>query len=416
MAEEHKNRNIPSRSLSRRIFIDPATPSVRSIVRTVIITLLILAVWSFFLNIVSSLTHLFFLIVLAVFFAYLIEPLVQIIGRPFEGGNRNKYMPRTLAIAAAYLIIFSIIGVAIALLAPQVSEQARLLTANLPGYITSLQNSFKDFGSRYDRYKIPEQYQEEINKQISDTVSSYGGQITSTIGVIALSVVSYLPWLVLIPILSFFFLKDANLFRLSLLRVFPHGDWRERIESIIHDVNKTLAAYVRAQLISCVLIGTICTIGFYILGLNYALLLGILAAAFEFIPLIGPLTIGITAVTVAGVSNSAAAAGYVAIFLIVLRICQDYIFYPRIIRGGIHLHPLAIILSVLAGEEIAGIPGVFLSVPIIALLTVLYRHILEHSGSRGIVANILAPKEEHIEEGVVEEQKAQVLEKQNNSN
>ena len=215
-----------------------------------------------------------------------------------------------------------------------------------------------------------------------------------------------MPWLVLIPILAFFFLKDVNLFRLSILRVFPSGNWRARVESIIHDVNKTLAAYVRAQLISCILIGFLCTVAFYILGLNYALLLGILAAAFEFIPLIGPLTIGITAVTVAGVSHSAAPAASVAIFLIILRILQDYVFYPRIIRGGIHLHPLAIILSVLAGEEVAGIPGVFLSVPIIALLTVLYRHIIEHSGSRGIVANILAPKEEDINETMVEEKTA----------
>lgn len=397
MEKNTENKNIPARSLSRRVFIDPSSPPARSIIRTVVITLLILGVWNFFLNIISELTHLFFLIVLAVFFAYLIEPLVQIISRPFEAGNRHKYMPRTLAIAAAYLIIFSIIGVAVASLAPKVSDQAKLLAGELPQYIASLQGSFRGIGSRYSRYKIPEQYQEQINKNISDTVSYYGGELTSTIGTIAISIVSYLPWLILIPILAFFFLKDAHLLRLSLLRVFPHGDWRERVESIIHDVNKTLAAYVRAQLISCVLIGTICTIIFYILGVNYALLLGIMAAAFEFIPLIGPLTVAITAVTVAGVAGSGATAVYVAICLGILRVLQDYILYPRIVRGGIHLHPLAIILAVLAGEEVAGIPGVFLSVPIIALLTVVYRNILEHSGSRGIVANILAPKENEID-------------------
>jgi predicted PurR-regulated permease PerM len=84
---------------------------------------------------------------------------------------------------------------------------------------------------------------------------------------------------------------------------------------------------------------------------------------------------------------------YVFIFLAVLRLLQDYVFYPRIVREGIHLHPLAIILSVLAGEQVAGIPGVFLSIPVVALLTVVYKHILEHSGSKGIVANMLAPKE-----------------------
>ncbi len=199
------------------------------------------------------------------------------------------------------------------------------------------------------------------------------------------------------PILAFFFLKDANLFRVSLLRIFPSGDWRARIESVMTDVNETLAAYTRAQLISCILIGTICTVGFYIIGLDYAVLLGVLAGVLEFIPLIGPTTIAITAIVAASFESTWQAV-YVLIFLGVLRILQDYVFYPRIIREGIHLHPLAIILSVLAGEQVAGIPGVFLSIPVMALLTVVYKHVLEHSGSKGIVANILAPKENSEEE------------------
>jgi predicted PurR-regulated permease PerM len=161
----------------------------------------------------------------------------------------------------------------------------------------------------------------------------------------------------------------------------------------LNDVNHTLAAYTRAQLISCFLIGSVCTIGFYLFSLDYALLLGIMAGVLEFIPLIGPLTVGITATIVAGVSESPRTGIYVAIFLIVLRIFHDYVSYPRIVREGIHLHPLAIILSVLAGEQIAGIAGVFLSIPLVALATVLYKHILEHSGSRGLFAGWLQPKE-----------------------
>jgi predicted PurR-regulated permease PerM len=168
---------------------------------------------------------------------------------------------------------------------------------------------------------------------------------------------------------------------------------------VLHDENKTLAAYVRAQLISCVLIGTICSAGFYMLGVNYAVLLGIVAGVLEFIPLIGPLTIAIIAIIIASL-ESPWEAFYVFLFLGVLRILQDYIFYPRIVREGIHLHPLAIILSVLAGEQVAGIPGVFLSIPVVALLTVIYRHMIEHSGGTGLVANILAPKEKEIDKSI----------------
>jgi len=370
------------------VILDPSTPSVRSIVRVVLIALLILFVAGFVQTIIASLTHLFFLVVLSVFFAYLIEPLIQIIRRPFENMTYDKYMPRPLAIATAYLIVFSTLGIAVTVLTPKVAEQARQLSVSLPGYAASIQGRFRDVSNRYERYKIPEAVQTQINEKASGIVGAVGTQVTEFL----IALVSYVPWLILVPVLAFFFLKDANLFRVSVLRIFPTGDWRSRIESIIHDVNTTLAAYTRAQLISCLLIGTLCTVAFYLLGVDYALLLGVLAGIFEFVPLIGPLTIAIIAIFIAGLESSSEAI-YVAIFLAVLRILQDYIFYPRIVRGGIHLHPLAIILSVLAGEQVAGIPGVFLSIPVVALLTVLYKHVLEHSGGTGIVANILAPKE-----------------------
>ena len=69
-----------------------------------------------------------------------------------------------------------------------------------------------------------------------------------------------------------------------------------------------------------------------------------------------------------------------------LRVIHDYVTYPRIVRGGIHMHPLAIILSVLAGEQVAGIPGVFISIPIVAVATVIYRNILEHQGRRSLIS------------------------------
>jgi predicted PurR-regulated permease PerM len=136
------------------------------------------------------------------------------------------------------------------------------------------------------------------------------------------------------------------------------------------------------------------------LGNNYALLIGIIAGILEFIPLIGPLTVAIIAVSVAGLESGWQAL-WTAIFLIVLRITHDYVTYPRIVREGIHLHPLAIILSVLAGEQVAGIPGVFIAIPLVALLTVLYKHVLEHSGSRGLFAGLLEPKENSEENAEV---------------
>jgi predicted PurR-regulated permease PerM len=372
--------------------INPALLPSGSVVRIVLITLLILYVAGLVTSLLSSLVHLIFLMVLSILFAYLIEPLVKLVQRPFESGDRSKYMPKSLAIALAYLIVFSVLGIGIALIAPLAVEQGKEFATNLPGYVTTLQGRFNSVNSRY-RYRLPKDVQEGITTRLTGFAGTLGERITGTVGEFLLALVTYLPWLVLIPILAFFFLKDINLFRVSLLRLMPHGNWRTRMEAILDDFHRTLSAYARAQLISCFVIGVLCTVGFYLIGLNYAILLGILAGIFEFIPLIGPLTVAIIVVLTASFSDNPWDALYAAIFLIVLRIAQDYIIYPRIVREGIHLHPLAIILSVLMGEQLAGIAGVFISIPVVALLTVLYKHILEHSGNTGMLAGWLAPKE-----------------------
>ncbi|MBX3291396.1 MAG: AI-2E family transporter [Acidobacteria bacterium] len=377
-----------------KVAIDPASPPIRSIIRVVVITLILLFVAGFLQGIVQSLSYLFFLIVLSVFFAYLMDPLVRLIRKPFKDRGIDRFMPRSLAIGIAYIFVFAVIGYAISNIAPRVVDQAREFGSNLPTYGRMFSERARELNQRFERLRIPEEVQENINRRVSEL----GGEITTAVGGFVIVSVKYIPWFVLVPVLSFFFLKDVNQFRLAILRMFPAGRWRYRAEVVMADVNTTLAAYTRAQLISCFLIGTICTIGFYLFGLKYALLLGIMAGIFEFVPLLGPLTVGIVVTLTAFFGDDPWKALYAAIFLIVLRIFHDYVSYPRIVRGGIHLHPLAIILSVLAGEQVAGIPGVFLSIPIVAVVTVFYRHIVEHRGARGLMTDLIEEAESNAEE------------------
>lgn len=377
-----KAETLKTEEPGQHFHLAPSSPSVRSIVRVVIITLIILFVAGSLQSIVASITPLLFLIVLSVFVAYLIDPLVRVIRHPFKARNIDKWMPRAFAILIAYIFLFLVVGSAISYIAPRVVDQAKEFGTNVPSYLQAIQARTNDINRRFDRLRVPDDVQAELNKKVTDM----GSEITAAVGNFVLLSVTYLPWFFLVPILAFFFLKDANLFRLGVLRMFPAGRLRVRAESVLEDVNKTLAAYTRAQLISCLIIATVCTLGFSMLGLKYALLLGILAGIFEFVPLLGPLTIGIIVTLTAAASDDPRRALYVAIFLIVLRVIHDYVTYPRIVRGGIHLHPLAIILAVLAGEQVAGIPGVFISIPIVAVVTVIYRHILEHKGHYSLVS------------------------------
>ena len=376
--------DAPESSPLQQAGFDPSVRAITRIVLTVLAILLIVLILGFMIYWLSGLI---LLIVLAIFFAYLVSPLIEMIQRPFVRRNAARWMPRSLAIGIIYLFISASLWAAAAYLFPLVSEQITQFAQQAPTYAGTIRTRFDEINRRYQRLGIPPAIRQELQDGLTRMASSAGESATAEIGNILLSSVTFLPWLILIPILGFFVLRDAELFRLAAVRAFPRGRMRGRAELFFQDINKTLRAYTRAQLVSCFLIGTICTVGFYIIGVNYALLLGLLAAIAEFIPLVGPLSIGILATVIAGLESSGEAIA-VLIFLGVLRILQDYVFYPRIIGEGIHLHPLAIILAILGGGELAGVTGIFLAIPIVAIATVTYRHLLAHRGSRGIVAEL----------------------------
>lgn len=366
-------------------------PQTRAILRVIFIVLTVAAL----LWILRAITGVILLIVLAIFFAYLIAPLVEFVRRPFQLRGREHIMPRVAAIAIVYVIIFGSLVIALYFLLPRLGTQITQFAQQAPTYLTSARaraDSLKEF---YGRYQIPTSAREAITRNVTHVIETVGAYMTEGAGNFFIASLSYVPWLVLIPILAFFLLKDADSFRRSALQMLPRGRWRWRGDEFFQDINSTLAAYIRAQLMACLLIGVICTLGFLLMDVPYPLVLGILAALLEFIPLVGPLTLAIIAALISSFYSVKLALG-VLLFLGVLRVVQDYVIYPRLIGQGIHLHPLAVILAILAGAELAGVAGIFLAIPVIAIATVGYRHWLEHRGSEGLVADLLKPAEEVV--------------------
>ncbi len=337
------------------------------------------------------------LIVLSIFFAYLIAPLVELVRRPLYVGGRKRMMPRPVAVGIVYLSLFGSLGLALYFIVPGIGNQLTQFAKNAPDYFTSARARAESMNDFYQRYRLPQTARDAINKNIGHVLDTLGAYTTEGFKDIVLAALAYIPWLILIPILAFFLLKDADSFRRSALQMLPSGRWRWRGDEFFQDINSTLAAYIRAQLTACLLIGVVCTIGFYLIGVPYWLALGVIAGFLEFIPLVGPLVIALAASLIASF-YSVRQALVVLLFLGVLRIVHDYVIYPRIIGQGIHLHPVAVILAILAGAEIAGVAGIFLAIPVIAIATVSYRHWLEHRGSEGLVADLLKPEETEEEE------------------
>lgn len=360
-------------------------PPTRVILRVIFILLLVVAL----LWMISKITGIILLLVLSIFFAYLVSPLVEFLRRPRGFASRTIAMPKVLAIALAYVIILAAVVLAVFVVLPSLSNQ-------FPEFANQAKEYWKSFGERTQQLielsrsrRMPGPLVEAANNAVPKVVEKVSTTVTEFVTA-ALAYVVYIPWLVLIPILAFFLLKDAESFRSSALLMLPRGRWRWRGDEFFQDINSTLAAYIRAQLTACLFIGVVCAIGFTLLGLPGGLVMGVIAGVFEFIPLVGPLTVAIMAAILAILHAGAFNAFLVLLFLGVLRIVQDYAIYPRLIGQGIHLHPLAVIFAILAGEKLAGVAGIFLAIPAVAILTVSYRHWLEHRGSEGF-ADLLEP-------------------------
>ena len=350
------------------------SPQSRAALQVILITLAVAgAAW-----VLYRLERVVLLLAVAMFFAYVVAPLVRFAEHPIRIAGRPRRLSRGLAIGLVYVVILGSAGAGTAILLPTLTEQLGEAVSRAPVYAESFRGWAQGWSNYYERSRLPVEVRQGINRsalQVGDAVVGYArGSLFAIVGI-----ASYVPWLILVPILAFFFLKDADGFRRSAVLALPRRV-RRRGYDLFKDLNATLAAYIRAQLLACLLIGSICGIGFAVLGVPYPVLLGVLAGVLEFVPLIGPLLAAVVSAVLAAL-HAPLLALWVCGFLGVLRIVEDYVVYPRLVRHGVHLHPLAVIVAVLAGFELGGVAGIFLAIPGVAIVTVTYRHWLDWHGN-----------------------------------
>jgi predicted PurR-regulated permease PerM len=342
-------------------------------IRTVLQVVLIVAAIAAAIWTLHRMAAVVFVLIEAALFAYVIAPLVEWAERPIRLGAWRLRLPRVAAIVLVYVLLAGAVSAAAALLLPRAAQQIGDMMSRAPAYTQAFLAWEHGWFRYYERLRIPIQLRRSIDQ--SFIVAGKAGLEAARGSLLALARgLTDLPWLLLIPILAFFLLKDARVFRRDIVTALPHR-LRLRGHRVLEDLNATLAAYVRAQLLACLLVGALSGFGFALLGIPYPVLLGVLAGMLEFIPLVGPLLLAVLASIVAALHTPVLALWVIA-FLGVLRTVQDYVIYPRLIRRGLHLHPVAVIVAVLAGAELGGVAGMFLAVPTLGLVSVLVRHAL----------------------------------------
>lgn len=349
---------------------------------------LIIASW-----VIYEIRTLLLLLILSIFFCYLIAPVVHFLEQPVYVFSREIRLRRSIAIAVVYVLIGAALFLGLRMIWAPLWDQINELAKNMPTYIksaTDTSNSVVNGANSWLRHlKLPTASREYLLDHIKDIAGSSLPWFEALVGrIVALT--PYLTWLILVPVLSFFLLKDASSFERNLIALLPNERLQKRAHWLLLDVSRTLAAYIRAQITACLVVGALVMVGLSLIGAPYPIVLGAIAGLLEFIPLIGPL---IAACVIFGLSLTVSikAALVVALFLAILRFAQDYYIYPRIVGRGIKMHPLVVIIAILAGAEIGGLIGIFLSIPVVGLVIVFYNHYLAYRGIQSL--RIVVPLE-----------------------
>jgi predicted PurR-regulated permease PerM len=348
------------------------------IVRVILIMVGVYLVYHFLYEIRTLLL----LLILSVFFCYLIAPLVKLTEQPVYLRGRELKLPRGAAIAVVYILIGLMLYLGMRLLWPLLWTEITVLAKNLPGYISAatawVNGSMNDANSWMRHLKLPREWRDSVLSQSGRIAESLLPWLQDMVGGL-LGYLTYLPWLILVPVLSFFMLKDGAMFEQEIVSFMPTERLRKRVHWLLLDVSRTLAAYIRAQLTACVVVWFVVTVGLMLIDVPYALVLGAGAGVLEFVPMVGPLISGVVICSL-GLTVSWQTAVGAGLFLAIFRIIHDYIVYPRIVGQGIRIHPLVVVIAILAGAEIGGLTGIFLAVPVVGLIVVGYNHYLAYKG------------------------------------
>lgn len=284
-----------------------------------------------------------------------------------------KRMPRSTAIITAYVVLLLLIAAIIALLVTPLIAQIEGVSRNIPEFLERARQFLTDNGlSREQADGFIGQVARVGQDLISSRLSLVGGVLDG----------------ILVIIVSLYMLLDAPNLRRFILSLFANHQ-RSGIESVGTDMVDKIGGYVRGVAINIVLVSVITTIGLMLIGLPYALVLGITAGLFEALPVVGAIIAAIPILIVA-ILQSPTTAVIALIFILLVQQIQGNIITPRVMKEQADVPQFIVPIAILAGSSIGGILGAIIAVPLVAALRVLLMRVIapmirRYTGSSGSV-------------------------------
>jgi predicted PurR-regulated permease PerM len=306
-------------------------------------------------------------VAIALFLALALDPLVNLI-------QRRMRLKRAPAIVVAYVLLLLVtVGIGWSFV-PKLTDEVNGFAHALPGYVHDVTHGRGRLGFLETKYHVVEKVREQVNKGGASRLLGLSGTVLS----ITKSVIAIITATVTIVFLTFFMLLEGRAWAERGYALFPEHA-QARVRRVGHDIYRTVGGYVTGNILISVIAGVSAAVVLLIVGVPYAVALGLVVAIFDLIPLAGATIAGIVVVTVAFL-HSVPAGIVAAAFIIVYQQVENHFLQPVVYGRTVQLSPLVVLIAVLVGAELSGVVGALAAIPVAGAVQVVVRDQLSARG------------------------------------
>ncbi len=365
------DQDAPRPRRSRSLVVEPWTGRQLAI-GAFVVALVVYLIWQgtpTFVYVVSRLGSVCATLILAGVLAYVVTPICNTMGRVTPlCATRAGRMVSTLTV---FILLSAVLALMTVVIGEPLVSQVSGLNASVVEWLKEAPKNIEALMQSY-AMAVPEEVAAVINERVTGIASS----VLDTAGNIAVGAVWHVWSIVeafLVPVLAFYFITDSERLRSGTLAILPRKH-RERGSKLMDEMNLTLHSYIRGQIILCLLAAVITAFALWMLDVPVFLTLALIAGISRAIPVIGPIIGGAVIVAITWIQVDFRAAAIAAIIFSIMQFLESKIVMPKVLGHHADLHPVIIIVALLAGGEFFGILGMFVAVPIVAVLRIAYLH------------------------------------------
>ncbi len=303
-------------------------------------------------------------LLIAVAVVYLLNPVVSALER--------RGVPRLAGAGIVYVLFLCVVALIVSLLVPVVARQVSQVIEHFPDYLADAQAAVRRLGARFgqepnfhlDADQIRRWLTAEDNRR---TVTRY----LTGLRTVTTSLLSGLIIFVIGPIMAFYLLVDLPRLERGAMALIPPGQ-REEIRGLMDRIGQAVGGFFRGQLLVALFVGVASSIGLWAVGLPFWLLVGMVAGLFNLVPLIGPFIGGGLAVVIALLSGEPLKAVWAALVLLAVQQIDNHLISPNVMGRTVQLHPVVVMLALLVGASFAGLFGMLVIVPLVAVAKIVF--------------------------------------------